>query len=126
MKRRSFVQNVAAASALSIVPAEFYAFFNKDTHLYAHPELLTILDDPHTVKEIGQAYLTKHPKDQSKQSLLASIDQKLGFTRIGDLKTSISKQVQADFAFGHTIQLNGWILSQTEAQQCALYSLTYA
>ncbi|CAN0409332.1 unnamed protein product, partial [Laminaria digitata] len=42
------------------------------------------------------------------------------------LKTSISKQVQADFAFGHTIQLNGWILSQTEAQQCALYSLTYA
>lgn len=108
------------------MPAQWFGLSDRDTSRYVHPELLSILDDPQIVKEIGQAYLKKHPKDQSKQSLLASIDQKLGFIRTGNLKTSISKQVKADFELGHTIQLNGWILSQTEAQQCALYSLTYA
>ncbi len=126
MKRRSFVHKVVSTGILSVVPAQWFTSFNSHTHAFTHPELLSILDDPQTVIDIGQAYLTKHPNDQSKQSLLACIDQKLGFVRIGALKTSIAKQVKADFAQGHTIQLNGWILSQTEAQQCALYNLAYA
>jgi hypothetical protein len=31
--------------------------------------------------------------------------------------------IQRDFAEGRTVLLDGWVLSVTEARQCALYSL---
>jgi hypothetical protein len=34
----------------------------------------------------------------------------------------MAKQVRADFAEGHTVIVDGWLLSTTEARQCALYS----
>jgi len=35
----------------------------------------------------------------------------------------VNEQVQLDFARGRTVMLNGWVLSVTEARQCALFSL---
>jgi hypothetical protein len=39
---------------------------------------------------------------------------------------SIRSQIQADFAADRTVMLDGWVLSVTEARQCALFSLTPA
>jgi hypothetical protein len=38
-------------------------------------------------------------------------------------QTRVDRRVQADFDQGRTVMLRGWILSQTEARQCALFSL---
>jgi hypothetical protein len=34
--------------------------------------------------------------------------------------------VRRDFTEGHTVEVQGWVLSITEARQCALYSLARA
>jgi hypothetical protein len=39
------------------------------------------------------------------------------------LSARLDQQVQDDFARGRTVNVNGWILSVTEARQCALYSM---
>jgi hypothetical protein len=36
---------------------------------------------------------------------------------------SIDRQVTDDFAAGRTAVVDGWVLSVTEARQCALFSL---
>ena len=36
----------------------------------------------------------------------------------------IEEFVQADFENGETVVVRGWVLSRTEARQCALFSLT--
>ncbi len=36
----------------------------------------------------------------------------------------MSEKVQADFDNGETVVVRGWVLSRTEARQCALFSLT--
>jgi hypothetical protein len=38
----------------------------------------------------------------------------------------ISSVIHDDFEKGRTVVLNGWILSLTEARQCALFSLVTA
>ena len=38
----------------------------------------------------------------------------------------MARLVHDDFDDGRTVVVDGWILSATEARQCALYSLTQA
>lgn len=40
------------------------------------------------------------------------------------LQKMMAEKVQADFENGETVVVRGWILSRTEARQCALFSLT--
>ena len=126
MKRRSFVQKVISAGAISTMPSGWFAIINQELNPFARPELLSILDDPQAVNEIGKAYLRRHPAAQNPNALIAYIDAKIDYKHTGEIQAVISRQIKSDFAHGNTIQLNGWILSQTEAQQCALYSLTHA
>jgi hypothetical protein len=37
---------------------------------------------------------------------------------------SIDKKKKEDFAKSNTVIVKGWVLSRTEARQCALYTLT--
>jgi hypothetical protein len=39
------------------------------------------------------------------------------------LEKSIDDTVHEDFAAGRTVVVDGWVLSVTEARQCALFSL---
>jgi hypothetical protein len=39
-------------------------------------------------------------------------------------RRSIEEQVRDDFAAGRTVVVSGWVLSETEARQCALFSLS--
>jgi hypothetical protein len=38
-------------------------------------------------------------------------------------RSTVSDLVRDDFAGGRTIVIDGWVLSVTEARQCALFSL---
>ena len=86
-----------------------------DWHCYSRPDLLDILDDDDAVRAIGHAYRRRFPAHDDAQTL--------GGMLAEERAERLSTCVQADFAHGRTIQLNGWILSVTEARQCALYSL---
>ena len=41
-----------------------------------------------------------------------------------ELKELLQQKVHSDFEGGNTVIVSGWVLSVTEARQCALFSLT--
>ena len=41
---------------------------------------------------------------------------------VNKLEALLNQKIQQDFEAGRTVVVNGWVLSQTEARQCALFS----
>ena len=126
MKRRSFLQRMAAVGFFTGLTANKAVGFPHDFHLLAQPDLLDILPHAEDIASIGDAYLEAHATDRDKFMLQDKIRRRIGNMLPRDLRTRIAQKVKEDFATGDTVQLKGWVLSRTEAQQCALHSLIYS
>jgi|SRR5689334_2242038 len=72
----------------------------------APSDLLSMLG-PERVRDIGEQYRRLVPEEND-------------WTR---LSAPIPARVRYDFETGRTVLVNGWVLSVTEARQCALFSL---
>jgi hypothetical protein len=122
MKRREFIGLAAAGAAGLIVPATGRAGGTLSP-VSAHPRLLDVLHDEQLVREIGRRYRELAPGEDNAGVLAAAILAPQPGTVPAALSARLDQQVQRDFAGGLTVKVNGWILSVTEARQCALYSL---
>jgi hypothetical protein len=116
MKRREFIGMAAAGAAGFVWPQA--ARGELASSPLAHPRLLEILRDERAVRELGARYRELVPNENDARSLTHAI---VGTT--GAARTQVEAQVQRDFVDGRTVTLNGWVLSVTEARQCALLSL---
>jgi hypothetical protein len=93
-----------------------------DTRSREQPELLLALG-PDAVRELGRRYRASVPRESDARQLDAAIQASRPWTaRIGLSHPSIAGQVRDDFDAGRTVIVDGWLLSRTEARQCALYS----
>jgi hypothetical protein len=83
---------------------------------------------PVKVGQIGQSYLAAVPSENSVVALRAAIAgaRRQGFRLPWTGRTWIEDQVRDDFAAGRTVLVDRWVLSATEARQCALFSLMSA
>ena len=70
------------------------------------PEMLSSLADKKALREIGHEYLKQYPAEKN---------------QLQDLV--IQSNVQTDFSKGNIVVIKGWVLSVTEARQCALLTL---
>lgn len=123
MKRRSFLQKAAATTLTTCLPGALFAASAPGWHAYALPELLHILGDEHWVRDIGLAYREKYPAHDKIQPLIQSLHPStLESATMTTSAQRLKERVRNDFEQGRTLQLNGWIVSLTEARQCALYS----
>ena len=120
MNRRSFLSHSTLATIAAWFPASWFAGKATNAHLYAEPELLHIIDAPEKVQAIGTSYRTAYPEFDSTDKLLQALK-----TAEADVKNALNTQVRHDFEQGNVVQVEGWILSTTEARQCALYTLLY-
>lgn len=81
-------------------------------------------DRADAVRAIGEAYLRQLGRDPNRESILAAARGTLeSIDRARDERSAIQTLVRAvreDFERGRTVQLDGWILSRTEAEICAL------
>ncbi len=81
-------------------------------------------DRADAVRAIGEAYLRQLGRDTTRDSLVASARGTLQLIdRSRDQPGAIRALVDAvrdDFEHGRSVQLEGWILSRTEAEICAL------
>jgi hypothetical protein len=81
-------------------------------------------DRADAVRAIGEAYLRQLGRDPSRDSILAAARSTLeSIDRARDERSAIQTLVRAvreDFERGRAVQLEGWILSRTEAEICAL------
>lgn len=105
MKRRDFLRITAlSAAGLTVTAREDAA---------SHPDLLSLLG-PEAVRDIGGQYRLLVPAENNRLFLRAAILPS---------RVSIAAMVRRDFETGRTVLVNGWVLSATEARQCALFSL---
>ena len=128
MKRKKFIY-LSIGGAIAIATPTLYCR-NPDKTLnktLGQPKFLSSICDPNTLSEIGTAYINKYPaekkEDQLKGLLLAdSTGQPTPKT--ADLSLLLDQKITNDFKTEKTVVVSGWILSLTEARQCALFSLT--
>lgn len=76
------------------------------------PDFLSHICDAPTIRQIGAAYRNQTPAEASQKTLLRL------------LQTGVTAQtIKTDYAQGDIVTVKGWVLSRTEARQCALFSL---
>ena len=123
MDRRSFVY-LAGAATLGIATASCAAGAGYDERSLARPELLAVLGDG-PVRAIGARYRALTTAERDVEALRAAILRSRPMTArlFGTSTPDVADLVRDDFAHGRTVVVDGWILSVTEARQCALYSL---
>ena len=121
LDRRQFLSAAAAGAAASLVGVGRLDLDRLSDALdLAHPELLATLGQQ-TVREIGEAYRALVPAESDRIELETALRADLHAAR-----SSNEDPVRADFAAGRVIVVRDWVLSRTEARQCALFSLRSA
>ena len=122
LDRRRFLQ-VTAAGVVATLTETGCRETSEDAGALARPALVEMLG-PARVREIGTQYRAGFPKESTAAALRDAIarSQHPNFPLIW--RRSIEDQIRDDFAAGRTVLVSGWVLSETEARQCALYSLS--
>ncbi len=88
----------------------------------AIPESLIPICDPTAIVEIGDQYLQMVPEYKEKAVLVKELTEGIQGTSSA-LSDHLEEKVMDDFSRGNLVEVSGWMLSRTEARQCALYSL---
>jgi len=126
LDRRRFL-GLAGGLAAALLGAECAAPADDAPQALAHPDLLATLGAD-LVRAVGVRYRQTVPAERDADALRAAILASRPWT--SRLRPSrrprVAELVRDDFAGGRTVVVLGWILSATEARQCALYSLLSA
>lgn len=120
MDRRRFVQ-ATAVGIVAVVTNEACA--SEGVRELAHPALVEMFG-PERTREIGTLYRAAVPQESTAAALRSAISSSRPNGIALSFRRPIDTQVHDDFEDGRTIIVGGWVLSQTEARQCALYSLS--
>ena len=130
LDRRRFLQLTAGAVMTSFASAASAACSREspdDERALAQPALLEMLG-AERVQRIGERYRATVRSENSRAALAAAISRSRhrGLPLRWVWHGSIERQVRDDFAAGRTVVVDGWVLSVTEARQCAIFSLIFA
>jgi hypothetical protein len=123
LDRRRFLQLAATGMVAGLTTSACASDTGEDAAALGKPALVEMLG-PERAREIGTQYRASVRTENTEAALRDAISRSRGrqFLRIGN--RSIEEQIRDDFAAARTVVVNGWVLSQTEARQCALYSLS--
>lgn len=124
MKRRKFLLVSIFALFLSLISLWYFKFKSATTKALSYPTDLSEICDRETLIQIGNTYITL-TKENDKRNLKELLVQDAGMMG-NDLKISLKSNVAEDFNTGNTILVDGWLLSRTEARQCAYLSMSEA
>ena len=126
MKRKDFIQLSAFATAALSLPLLPSCNAPGSDQAMAQLNFLSRLFDEQTIKKTGTSYLQKIPAEKSHHKLVQLLANNSPIAGSSDEKAIhqyLEEQVKMDFEAGKTVMINGWVLSVTEARQCALFSL---
>ncbi|NBB73477.1 MAG: hypothetical protein GVY35_07350 [Bacteroidetes bacterium] len=125
MDRRRFL-TAGGISTVALAASGFWsgAPAPLEPEVLAQPALRATLGDFASIHALGRRYRAVHPEEDRRAALVEVLRGAIG-PGLGSVRDRLDARVRADFAQGRTVQLDGWILSVTEARQCALYSLRH-
>jgi len=125
MQRRTFI-HLSTYTALALTLPFTEGCSPSPEAMASRPFLFSKLADKKAIAEAGAAYLKQFPKENDKTTLSKLL---IGANASQD-KSAMEKQldnsVLDDFKTNKTVTAAGWVLSVTEARQCALYSILNA
>jgi hypothetical protein len=121
--RRRFLQLAATGMVAGLANSGCARDTGVEAGALGKPALVEMLG-PERAREIGTRYRAAVPRENTAAALrdAVSSSQHRQFPWIG--RRSIEEQIHDDFSAGRTVVVGGWVLSETEARQCALYSLS--
>jgi hypothetical protein len=125
MQRRAFIQLSAFTAAALALP-----FANgctgKKYDIESQPYLFSHLVDAKTIMETGLAYRKANPAENDKGKLIELLSAGNPSPIKPDenaFRAMLVQTVNNDFKTGKMAIVKGWVLSITEARQCALFSI---
>ena len=123
MKRKNFILLSGLGISAIAIPTWYFNFreLEYDSSLKS-PEFLSNFLDGKSIIEIGELYLKQVPDENNERKLVSLLP--ISDTSDNNTIEILQQQITDDYISGETIIVDGWILSKTEARQCALYSLT--
>lgn len=123
IKRRTFII-VIAALILAISSRWILRFFrNLFINPIGKPELLSLIINDNAIQAIGQKYRSQFPEESSEGQIIKKLEES-GVTNMSTTST-FETRIKEDFKTGKVQVVDGWVLSVTEARQCALFSILY-
>jgi len=121
MKRRKFLWITTIASSLVILyPVSGCNSSQKLNQIAAVPLTLAHLTSSDSISKIGIIYRNLYLKENESYLESVLINNK-NFSK-KEIINLISEKINQDFIEDNIIIIDGWVLSKTEAQQCALHS----
>ena len=126
MKRRTFILTTAVAGTA----VAFAIWFNwhsgskwKKLPLLV-PFILSGFCDEQTIRNIGISYLKNFPPENSKNKLHSLVTsgisgKLLESSDYAEIARQLAGKVEQDFKAENIMTLKGWVISKTEARQCA-------
>lgn len=129
MKRRTFILVAAATTVAVAVPIIYYTRKGKTYHPLVMPDILGSFCSESEIRDIGNSYRSRIKQEDNKEKLTELILTNNAGTKIEPSDRSaiaelVKKKTQEEFQTYQTIIVEGWVISVTEARQCALFSIT--
>lgn len=132
MKRRTFLLSATAVSlaAVSIPLIKHFKVSSKYYDTLVIPDELSRFCDEKTLRDIGLNYMKVLPQENDKATLKRLLMTDTNGKVISEktdpytLIELLDTKIHNDFAENSIFVLDGWIIAQTEARQCALLSFT--
>ena len=129
MNRRVFVKlGIFSAGAMTLPLLHCHS--NDQYNVLLHqPSFLSQVCDEKALREIGLAYMRLKPEEKKTNRLIDVLTVEPGGKKLSrkasdkEVQSFLNDKIHTDFEKNDTITLNGWVLSFTEARQCALFSL---
>ncbi len=115
-----------ASAAGAVLGSEDANITSRLTRVYSHRD---------SAATVGRAYLAQTPRVRTSDGLIRLLSQRLSLQENAEhapalealndqaLQTHLAEAIKADFAAERVVEVDGWVLAQTEAQLCALTAL---
>ncbi len=85
------------------------------------PTFLASICDVPTIRKIGADYRSTTPAESREGDLSDLLT--AGIDESKDQNEQLNRKIKDDFTAGRTVTIDGYVISVTEARQCALFSL---
>lgn len=123
MERRTFVQLSAYTALALTLPSLNGCNTDSKEKVISQPLFFSHLADAKTIRESGLAYRKLKPSEDSQATLVSVLSGNDQSNDRDAIRDRLDEQVKQDFKTGKIVTLTGWVLSETEARQCALFSI---
>ena len=126
MERRDFLRLSAYGTLMLGVPFIAGCSYKSANAAIDQPQFLMHIMNKKALTDIGKQYIITMPDESSQRKLEALLTDKSdisGSTPAEKVHDHFEKKSLADFNEDNTVIVDGWVISVTEARQCALFSL---